>query len=101
MVRSSTAQQSNDAAQFGLSRIATCRFSSQVDLYLARWLRTANQHAACGRRLQRVRVILNRASYQGAFAGVADARTARPLHWNVAGLREFQQALESRIPRDR
>jgi hypothetical protein len=66
----------------------------EVDLYIAPRLRTADQQITAGRRLEGIRLIVNLASDQGAFAGVADARAAGPPYGNIAGFGEFQQASE-------
>jgi hypothetical protein len=67
---------------------------SEIDLYVTQWLPTANQRASFGWWLQGARLILDRASDQRAFAGVADAGATGRLYGNVAGFGELQQALE-------
>lgn len=73
---------------------------SEVQNHLFTRLRTANQDIAVGRRLKRFGLVAYRAGYQAAFAGVTDARPARPPHRNVAGFSKLQQTLILRVPCD-
>ena len=73
----------------------------QVDFNFARRRRTADQQVPGGWRLQRIGLIVDSSADQRAFAGMADARTARPLHGHIASFRKFQQAGEPGIPRNR
>src|SRR5215471_21354441 len=74
-------------------------FGSKIQFYDRLRPRTADQHIPSRRRLEWLRVVEHRPADQGAFAGMADSRPARPLYRNVAGLRKFQQALVRRTPR--
>ena len=78
------------------SRSATS--ASQVKHDLIPRLGAANQQVAVGRSFEWLWLVADEARNQPAFAGMADPRPARPPHRNIAGLGEFEQALERWIP---
>ena len=64
---------------------------SQINLDIARWSRTADQHVARGWWLEWIRLILDSSPDQCALAGMTDPCAARPLYGDVARFRKFQQ----------
>src|SRR5271165_3252531 len=75
------------------------RPDSEVYNYLFMRLAAANEDIAVGGRLKRFGPVAYRAGDQSTFAGVADARPARPSHGNIAGFRQLQQTLIFLVPR--
>ncbi len=75
--------------------------NSDVYDYLLLRLAAANQYLAVSGWLKRFGPVAYGARDQAAFAGMADARAARPSHRNIAGLSQLEQTLIFRIPRDR
>src|SRR5260370_41330841 len=72
----------------------------EIDLHFTVWLRATDQQVALGCGFERDDLIVDGTSDQGAFAGVADTGTTRPPDGNVAGLSEFEEAMERWVPWD-
>ena len=72
--------------------------ASQVNNDLVARLGAADQQVAVSRKFEWLWLITDGAGNQPAFAAMTDPCPARPPHWNIAGLGEFEQALERRIP---
>src|SRR5689334_1960725 len=75
--------------------------ASQIDDYVLPRLRTTDQQVTGGRFIERFGPITHRTGNQAALAVMANASTARPTHWNIAGFRELEQILVFCIPPDR
>src|SRR5262249_17852304 len=80
---------------------ARSRGRLDVDYHVFLGARAANQQVPYRRRLQRLGIILHRSGDQPALTGMANSGPASPAPRDVAGLGEFQQALEPGAPGDR
>ena len=72
---------------------------SEVERQLGAGPRAADEHAALGRRLERLDVVADVAGEQAALAVVADAVAAAEADRHVAGLGEVEQARVAVVPR--
>src|SRR3954467_12232535 len=72
----------------------------QIDHDVALGLRTADQHNAVRRGVDRVRTVADFSCYKAALAGVADAGSTRIAHGYVAGLGQLEQIGERWPPAD-
>ena len=70
---------------------------SHVEHDLTPRLGAAHQQVALGRLFERFWLVADAAGNQPTFASMTDPRPARPPDRNIAGLGEFEQALQRRI----
>ena len=84
----------------GASAARSTTSASQVKHDLIARLGAANQQGAVGRSFEWLWLVADGAGNQSALAAMTDPRPARPPDRNIAGLGEFEQALQRRIPVD-
>src|SRR5262249_18893903 len=73
---------------------------SKIESNVALGLAAADQQIARGRRLDRVRPVDDGAGNQPRLAVMTNSGAARPAHWHIARLGEFEQAVECGTPVD-